>query len=96
MDIDNFSIEQVLWSKVLRQAKEDLTYVGKPNEDDDYIQRTAKAWFKNDESRPRVTLYGKDSRWDGKGCDPEIGSFPWICMVLNLNPDAVRSAVLQD
>ena len=94
MDIDNFSIEQVLWSKVLRQAKEDLTYEAKPNEDEDYIRRTAKTWFKNDGSRPRVTLYGKDSRWDGKGCDPEIGSFPWICSILDLNPDAVRKSVL--
>ena len=94
MDIDNFSIEQVLWAAVLRQAKEDLTYVAKPNENQDYIRKRAKVWFENNGSRPRVTLYGKDSRWDGKGCDPEIGSFPWICMVLNLNPDAVREAVL--
>ena len=89
MDIDNFSIEQVLWSKVLRQAKEDLTYEAKPNEDQDYIRERARVWFEKKEPRKF-----SNEICDIPGCDPQIGSFTWVCGVLNLTPDLVREAAL--
>ncbi len=89
MDIDNFTDEQVLWAAVLRQAKEDLTYVAKPNENQDYIRERAKVWFENKEPR-RFS----NEICDIPGCDPQIGSLNWVCGVLNLNPNEVRESVL--
>ena len=88
MDIDKFSREQVLWSKVLRQAKEDLTHNGK-QQDTDHIRRNARAWIERKEPRKF-----SNEICDIPGCDPQIGSFTWVCGVLNLNPSEVRESVL--
>ena len=88
MDIDNFSIDQVLWSKVLRQAKEDLTHNGK-QQDTDHIRRNARAWIER-----KLPRKFSNEICDIPGVEPQCGSFLWVCGVLDLNPDKVRESVL--
>ena len=75
------SSEATIWTAVLSQAIADLTYRDPVHPDIAAIIRDkARLWFAADR-RPRI-LYDKGSRWDGGGCDREIGSFEWICQVI--------------
>ena len=76
-----YNTEQILWAAVLDRAIEDLTYAGK---DAEYYKNRAKAWFREG---PRVF---KSQQCDILGCDPQIGSFLWVCTILGLNPNCVR------
>ncbi len=66
-----------------------------------YIEIKNNSKFEPTESKPNgenhidwgIISYNKKSRWDGKGCDPEIGSFAWICHILDLNPEMVRKCL---
>jgi hypothetical protein len=82
--------ERKLWNVVLQQAIKDLSRKNKKT----LIRDNAYAWFTEDRVKFPFKRHNTRSRWDGKGCDPEIGSFDWICSVLNLDPNLVRKKVL--
>lgn len=77
--------EERLWKNVLEHARNDLLKNKKPR-----LREKARAWFKEDVRKFPNELCNIES------CDPQAGSFMWICMALNLDTKKTREAVLKE
>lgn len=86
-----YSPEQNLWDYVLRQAIADVRLDPNPKSKVAKAKHRfriykAKSWFRENKRKFRLC--------DIEGCDPQMGSFLWICEILGLNPAEVRQTVL--
>ena len=80
----NSTPENTLWTHVLGRAIDDLSHNGK---DAEYKQERARMWFTE-----RVRKFPNEL-CDIPGCDPQMGSFLWICSILSLYPGRIRKAL---